>query len=75
MILQIFAASRRLQFVEIVVETRNVLLLGTLPLPRLEDDPAGLGERVQRIAGEDLPVVEYALREGLGDGVDERVRV
>lgn len=37
------------------------------------DDNVGLGGRFARVSGQDLPVVEHALREGLSTGVGTQV--
>ena len=53
-----------LQFVEEVVEGRNALLQ-SLPLPGVGDDDVWLAASLERVSGENLPVVKYALRESL----------
>ena len=72
--LAIISSSRRhlrgkgaLELVEEVVQGWDALLQ-SLPLPRLNDDDAGLGVRIHRAAGEPLPMVEHTLREGLREG-------
>jgi len=50
-------SEQRSQLVEEVVESGNALL-ESLAFPRLGDDDAGLGGRLEGVAGQDLPVIE-----------------
>ena len=61
-----------LQLVEEVVEGRDALL-ESLAFPRLRDDDARLGRRLERVSGQDLPVVKDALGEGLAARVGAQV--
>jgi hypothetical protein len=61
-----------LHLVEIVVELGKSLL-ESLALSRLHDDLVGAGFAVKGISGKNLPVIEYALREGLSSGVGTEI--
>ena len=61
-----------LQFVQIVCNV-GVAGLQSLPLLGVLHDLVGLGALLERVSGQDLPVVEHALREGLAAGVGPQV--
>ena len=61
-----------LQFVQIVCNV-GVAGLQSLPLLGVLHDLVGLGPLLERVSGQDLPVVEHALREGLAAGVGPQV--
>lgn len=66
-------AAPRLELVQVVVQ-RGDALLEALAFPRLGDDLRRLGGAVQWVSGQDLPVVEDALRERLTAGVRAEIR-
>ena len=61
-----------LQFVQIVCNV-GVAGLQSLPLLGVLHDLVGLGALLERVSGQDLPVVKHALREGLAASVGSQV--
>lgn len=61
-----------LELVEEVVKTWNTFL-ETLTLSGVEDNLGGLGSGIQWVSGQDLPMIEDALRESLTTSVGTQV--
>lgn len=64
--------SRRLQFVQVVVQGWDTFL-ETLTFACLRDNNTRLGCRVKWVSGKDVPMVEHTLWEGLATSVGTKV--
>jgi len=67
-----FFCTRILHFVEVTFEVGK-RLLQSLPLSRLHDNLVGAGLSVEGISGQNLPVIEHALWEGLTASVGTEI--